>query len=90
MGLQLDLKYGESTLSLSPLKAKIKTDASDYSVGKVKIEIRLVKVTAGRWGAVLRPEDPDEQGTDGFPEAGKKKKQPLSPPLSNHTNGFVL
>ncbi|KIP03966.1 hypothetical protein PHLGIDRAFT_94146 [Phlebiopsis gigantea 11061_1 CR5-6] len=45
-------RHGEKELTLEPLKGQIDTDKSDYTVGKVKIEIRLVKVALGRWGAI--------------------------------------
>lgn len=49
---QVVYKHGEKELSLEPLKGQIDTDKSDYTVGKVKIEIRLVKMAQGRWGAI--------------------------------------
>ncbi|KIM30505.1 hypothetical protein M408DRAFT_15493 [Serendipita vermifera MAFF 305830] len=75
----LNLTYGESTLTLSPLKGDIKTDASDYTVGKVKVEIRLVKGTPGRWGTLVK--DPTEEPelsafpTANDPVATKRKQQ---------------
>jgi suppressor of G2 allele of SKP1 len=52
---------GESALSLSPLKGGIDPEASDYTVGKVKIEIRLVKAAEGRWGSLVK-----ESGKEGM------------------------
>jgi suppressor of G2 allele of SKP1 len=34
---------------LEPLKGQINPDASDFTVGKVKVEIRLAKMASGRW-----------------------------------------
>ncbi|KAH8120160.1 SGS-domain-containing protein [Phellopilus nigrolimitatus] len=45
-------------LVLQPLKGEIDTDASNFTVYKVKIEVRLVKKVQGRWGA-LRGDSPD-------------------------------
>lgn len=45
--------HGEKSLVLEPLKGQIDPDASDYTVGKVKVEIRLVKRTQGRWGSLV-------------------------------------
>jgi hypothetical protein len=35
------------------LKGEIDTEASDYTIGKVKVEIRLVKRGIGRWGTLV-------------------------------------
>ncbi|KAF8974055.1 SGS domain-containing protein [Flammula alnicola] len=50
--------HGEKSLVLEPLKGQIDPDASDYTVGKVKIEIRLIKRAHGRWGS-LTGDSPD-------------------------------
>lgn len=49
---QVLYKHGEKELVLEPLKGQIDTDKSDYTVGKVKVEIRLIKMAQGRWGAI--------------------------------------
>jgi suppressor of G2 allele of SKP1 len=41
-------------LSLSPLKGNIDPNGSEYTVGKVKIEIRLKKAIEGRWGKLVK------------------------------------
>lgn len=43
-------------MKLSPLKGAIDVSASgsDYSVRKVKIEVRLKKSVAGRWGTLVK------------------------------------
>ncbi|EGN93944.1 hypothetical protein SERLA73DRAFT_78326 [Serpula lacrymans var. lacrymans S7.3] len=46
----LTYEHGTKSLSLQPLKGEIDTEKSDYTVGKVKVEIRLVKASLGRWG----------------------------------------
>ncbi|KAF4623657.1 hypothetical protein D9613_001787 [Agrocybe pediades] len=38
---------------MQPLKGQIDADASDYTVGKVKVEVRFVKASQGRWGALV-------------------------------------
>ncbi|THH11190.1 hypothetical protein EW145_g793 [Phellinidium pouzarii] len=45
-------------LVLQPLKGEIDTDASSFTVGKVKVEIKLVKRVQGRWG-ILEGDSPD-------------------------------
>lgn len=55
---QLSYTNGDTALTLQPLKGQIDTTKSDYSVGKVKVEVRLVKVAQGRWGA-LEGDQPD-------------------------------
>ncbi|KAL4243495.1 Protein Sgt1-like protein [Abortiporus biennis] len=45
--------HEDKVLSLEPLKGQIDTEKSDYSVGKVKVEIRLVKSVQGRWGSLV-------------------------------------
>lgn len=44
---------GDKVLSLQPLKGQIDPTKSDYTVGKVKVEIRLAKMAQGRWGALV-------------------------------------
>ncbi|KAI5121251.1 hypothetical protein M0805_002296 [Coniferiporia weirii] len=43
----------EKKLLLSPLKGEIDPDASSFTVGKVKVEVRFVKRVQGRWGALV-------------------------------------
>ncbi|KAJ3720004.1 SGS domain-containing protein [Lentinula raphanica] len=45
--------HGDKTLVLEPLKGQINPDACDYTVGKVKVEVRLSKVAQGRWGGLI-------------------------------------
>jgi len=49
---------GREELVFEPLKGQIDPAASDYSVGKVKVEIRLVKAVQGRW-STLTGDAPD-------------------------------
>lgn len=51
--LQLVYQNGDSVLSLQPLKGQIDPTKSDYTVGKVKVEIRLAKMVQGRWGNLV-------------------------------------
>ena len=46
-------KNGEKILELQPLKGQVDPEKSDFTVGKVKVEVRLVKVAQGRWGALV-------------------------------------
>ncbi|KAG1783983.1 SGS-domain-containing protein [Suillus placidus] len=43
---------GEKALSLEPLKGQIDPERCDFTVGKVKVELRLVKMAQGRWGGI--------------------------------------
>jgi len=45
--------HEDKILTLEPLKGQIDTEKSDYTVGKVKVEIRLVKLAHGRWGSLV-------------------------------------
>lgn len=70
--------HGEKQLVLEPLKGQIDPTASDYTVGKVKVEIRLVKLVTGRWGAIIG-DQPDilvsiPQTTSAVTEARSAKK----------------
>ncbi|KAI0963624.1 hypothetical protein AcW1_000650 [Taiwanofungus camphoratus] len=49
----LSYQNGDNTLLLQPLKGQIDPDSCDYTVGRVKVEIRLAKVAPGRWGTLL-------------------------------------
>ncbi|KAJ8522549.1 hypothetical protein ONZ45_g860 [Pleurotus djamor] len=49
---KLSYTNGDKSLVLEPLKGQIDPQASDYTVGKVKVEIRLVKMAPGRWSAL--------------------------------------
>lgn len=43
----------DKELLLEPLKGQIDPEASDFTVGKVKVEIRLAKMAHGRWGGLI-------------------------------------
>ncbi|KAG5352277.1 SGT1 B like protein [Termitomyces sp. T112] len=45
--------HGDKSLVLEPLKGQINPSNSTYTVGKVKVEIRLAKVIPGRWGGLI-------------------------------------
>ncbi|EIN13778.1 SGS-domain-containing protein [Punctularia strigosozonata HHB-11173 SS5] len=44
--------HGDKSLVLEPLKGQIDPAKSDYTVGKVKVEVRLAKMAFGRWGGI--------------------------------------
>ncbi|KAI0308232.1 SGS-domain-containing protein [Multifurca ochricompacta] len=44
---------GDKKLDLQPLKGQIDPEKSTFVVGKVKVEIRLVKAAQGRWGGLI-------------------------------------
>ncbi|TFK77121.1 SGS-domain-containing protein [Pluteus cervinus] len=50
---RLTYQHEDKLLVLEPLKGQIDTEASNFTVGKVKVEIRLVKAVVGRWGILL-------------------------------------
>ena len=58
--MQLVYEHEDKVLSLEPLKGQIDPGKSDFTVGKVKVEIRLIKVAQGRWGS-LTGDAPDSQ-----------------------------
>lgn len=53
MARQFTYSHGDKTLVLEPLKGQIDPSKSDYTVGKVKVEVRLIKMAHGRWGALV-------------------------------------
>ena len=40
-------------VQLDPLRGQIDAEKSDYTVGKVKVEIRFAKATAIKWGGLV-------------------------------------
>jgi len=44
---------GDISLVLEPLKGQIDPEQSDFTVGKVKIEVRLVKLAQFKWGSLV-------------------------------------
>lgn len=40
-------------MHLEPLKGQIDIEKSDYTVGKVKVEVRFSKVAAIKWGGLV-------------------------------------
>jgi len=59
---------------LEPLKGQIDPSASDYTVGKIKVEIRLVKMIPGRWGSLVG-DSPDPLANSPSPSSTGKKGQ---------------
>ncbi|TFK41183.1 SGS-domain-containing protein [Crucibulum laeve] len=45
--------HGEKSLVLEPLKGQIDPNTSEFTVGKVKVEVRLAKMAPGRWGTLV-------------------------------------
>jgi hypothetical protein len=58
--IKLSYAHGDKQLLLAPLKGQINPDASDFTVGKVKVEIRLAKMAPGRW-VELVGDSPDRE-----------------------------
>jgi suppressor of G2 allele of SKP1 len=44
---------GDKHMHFHPLKGQIDTEQSSFVVGKVKVELRLVKAAHGRWGGLI-------------------------------------
>ena len=59
---QLSYANGEKSLHLEPLKGQSDPEKSDYTVGKVKVEIRLIKRAQGRWGTLIG-DSPDRKSS---------------------------
>ncbi|KAF9056607.1 SGS domain-containing protein [Panaeolus papilionaceus] len=57
--------HGDKSLVLEPLKGQINPDASDFTVGKVKVEVRFVKRAMGRWGSLVG-DSPDPLANAGY------------------------
>jgi len=46
-------EHADKTLDLNPLMGQIVPDKSSFTVGKVKIELKLVKAAPTRWGGLV-------------------------------------
>lgn len=57
---QFTYTNGDKSLVLEPLKGQIVPESSDFTVGKVKVEVRFVKAAHGRWGSLIG-DAPDRQ-----------------------------
>jgi suppressor of G2 allele of SKP1 len=57
---QLSYANGDKVLLLEPLKGQIDPDTSNFTIGKVKVEIRLAKKAHGRWGNLVG-DSPDRE-----------------------------
>ena len=51
--LQVLYENGDKTLHFRPLKGQVDPEQSSFVVGKVKVELRLVKAASGRWGGLI-------------------------------------
>ena len=50
---QFSYTQGDNVVQLDPLKGQIDTEKSEYTIGKVKVEVRLAKLAAIRWGGLV-------------------------------------
>jgi len=80
--LQFTYTHGEKTLVLDPLKGQIDPDASDFTVGKVKVEVRFIKRAQGRWGDLVG-DTPDGKHSNHLivPRGNLRTCQVLSAPV---------
>ncbi|KAJ7706207.1 SGS domain-containing protein [Mycena rosella] len=65
---KLSYTNGDKSLVLEPLKGQITTDACEFTVGKVKVEIRLAKTAPGRWGGLVG-DSPDPLANSAAPSS---------------------
>jgi len=75
----LNYEHGEKKLVLDPLTGEIDPDASEYTVGKVKIEVRLAKKTPGRWVRLVRAPDEPAQIVPGGAAPGSNSSTARKP-----------
>ncbi|KAK0506205.1 SGS-domain-containing protein [Armillaria luteobubalina] len=68
--------HGDKSLVLAPLKGQINPESCEYTVGKVKVEIRLTKMVSGRWGALVG-DSPDPLAS--FPSASAMTTTSVKP-----------
>ncbi|KIY52703.1 SGS-domain-containing protein [Fistulina hepatica ATCC 64428] len=50
---KLTYTHGDKTLVLEPLKGQVDPTKCSYTVGRVKIEVKLAKMAIGRWGDLI-------------------------------------
>jgi len=68
----ISYENGDKKLELQPLKGQIDPTKSSFVVGKVKVEIRLVKAAHGRWGGLIGDApDPLANSSSSSPPATK-------------------
>ncbi|VDB84945.1 unnamed protein product [Peniophora sp. CBMAI 1063] len=63
---QVSYSHGEKKLDLGPLKGQIDPDKSSFTVGKVKVELKLAKAAPTRWGGLIG-EAPDPLANSAAP-----------------------
>ncbi|EAU93134.1 Sgt1 [Coprinopsis cinerea okayama7 len=67
--------HGEKSLVLEPLKGQIVPEKSDYTVGKVKVEVRFAKAAIGRWGGLIG-DSPDPLANSAAPSSSDPATRP--------------
>ncbi|KAG6857540.1 hypothetical protein H0H87_000139 [Tephrocybe sp. NHM501043] len=65
---KISYTHGDKALVLEPLKGQINPAASTFTVGKVKVEVRLAKAIPGRWGGLLG-DSPDPLANSAAPSS---------------------
>ncbi|KAG7099185.1 hypothetical protein E1B28_001054 [Marasmius oreades] len=65
---------GDKLLALEPLKGQVNPDSCEYTVGKVKVELRLLKAVQGRWGGLIG-DTPDPLANSAAPETTPRRPQ---------------
>ncbi|KAF8577867.1 SGS-domain-containing protein [Ramaria rubella] len=79
----LNYTNGEKQLVLDPLTGEIDPEASGYTVGKVKIEVRLAKKAPGRWVRLVRDPESEVDPTPSGAAPGSNSSTVRKPPKKN-------
>jgi len=68
---------GDKVLTLEPLKGQINPDTSSFTVGKVKVEVHLIKMAPGRWASLVgdAPDPLSNFPVQPSPESAPVRKQ---------------
>jgi suppressor of G2 allele of SKP1 len=77
---QVSYENGDKKLVIEPLKGQIDPDLSEFTVGKVKVEMRLAKIVQGRWGDLVG-DSPDREPLTQFLSSRTYDCAALSAPL---------
>jgi len=72
---KISYENGDKKLVIEPLKGQIDTNLSKFTVGKVKVEIRLAKMAQGRW-VDLVGDSPDVLSVPSVPVTSSAPRKP--------------
>ncbi|KAF8227424.1 SGS-domain-containing protein [Tricholoma matsutake] len=74
---KLSYEHGDKSLVLEPLKGQIDPSASEVTIGKIKVEIRLAKMSPGRWGGLVGDSPDPLANTAAAPSSSSASKANL-------------